>query len=493
MIPSHKISDTVSLEQVLSTIPSGLFVVDNEMKVVYWNPEAERITGYTSEEALGQPCSFLQGIPCGERCGLFSKDIQKPIIGAKCTVVTKAGDTIHLLKNIDYLRNDNGEIIGGIESFIDITRQKSVEDSLRDLAANLESRAEDRARELKESEIRFRSVLDTMDDLAYIATEDFKLTFMNRTMQDLFGNRTGEKCYDVLHDQPQICPWCPMEKVLHNRTMRDERKLGKSERIYEIIHSPLHHEDGLKQKLAVCRDITERKNAEAELREANQELDAFAHSISHDLRGILAPVVTYMDFIRMTYAEALDDQVMQILEEVERQSERAIALLDDLLDLAQVSHIRPGEYLTDVNMIIDEITSESKYGDKQTDHLDVATLPPTWLPETLVYQLFSNLISNARQYAPSENGPIEIGSWTDEGDTIYFVRDHGPGVAASETEDIFNIFYRGKTSRAIRGTGVGLAIVRKIALRCNGRAWVEQTPGGGATFCISLPQKPAIT
>ncbi|NOR49990.1 MAG: PAS domain S-box protein [Desulfuromonadales bacterium] len=482
------IIQSITLEQTLKTIPSGLFVVDKEMRIVYWNPAAERITGFSAEDAIGQDCSFLQGIPCGEGCGLFNDDIPKPIIGADCTIVTKSGKTIHLLKNMEYLRNAEGEIIGGIESFTDITRQRELEDSLREQAVNLEVRVRERTSELKKSETRFRAVLDNMDDMAYIATEDYKLTFMNRAMQDIFGDQVGGNCYKVLHDETTACSWCPMNKVFSPRTVRDERQLGNQNRIYEIIHSQLPEEDGVRQKLAVCRDITERKQAETDLREANRELDAFAHSISHDLRGILSPVVTYMDFLRINYKEVLDDQILEILGEVERQSERAIALLDDLLDLAQVGHVQPGEYPTDVNMIVNEVITELARENDAPLKIKSDKLPKTWVPETLVYQIFVNLLGNAQRYVPVEKGTVEVGSWDEDHMVTYFVRDRGPGVANKEREEIFDIFYRGKTSQGQRGTGVGLAIVRKISLRCQGKAWVEQTPGGGATFCISLPK-----
>ncbi|MDH3455108.1 MAG: ATP-binding protein, partial [Desulfuromonadales bacterium] len=425
-------------------------------------------------------------------CGLFNENIPKPIIGARCTIVTKSGETAHLLKNMEYLRNADGEVIGGIESFTDVTRQQTLEASLREQTASLEARVKERTAELKQSETRFRTVLDNMDDMAYIATEQHVLTFMNRSMLEAFGNRVGEPCYDILHNQATVCSWCPMEKVFKHRTVRDERQLGNHGRIYEIVHSPLPDEDGIQQKLAVCRDITERKKAEQELKEANRELDAFAHSISHDLRGILAPVVTYMDFLRLTYSEVFDEQILQILGEVERQSERAIALLDDLLDLAQVSHVKPGEGPTDVNVLIDEVLNELRLENSALPAVKIDELPKTWLPETLVYQIFTNLLGNACHYATDGKAPIEVGSWDESNRVTYFVRDYGPGVPFQERETIFDIFYRGKTSKGKRGTGVGLAIVRKIALRCRGEAWVEQTPGGGATFCVSLPKDPAF-
>jgi PAS domain S-box-containing protein len=492
MTPYKSIIQSITLEQTLGTIPSGLFVVDKEMRIVYWNPAAERITGFPAEDAVDQHCSFLQGIPCGDGCGLFNDNIPKPIIGANCTIVTKSGGTIHLLKNMDYLRNAEGEIIGGIESFTDITRQRELEESLRGQAASLEARVKARTTELKKSETRFRAVLDNMDDMAYIATEDYKLTFMNRAMLDIFGNQVGDNCYKVLHDEETVCSWCPMSKVFSPRTVRDERQLGNFGRIYEVVHSQLPEEDGVRQKLAVCRDITERKKAETDLREANRELDAFAHSISHDLRGILSPVVTYMDFLQINYKEVLDEQILEILGEVEHQSERAIALLDDLLDLAQVGHVQPGKYPTDVNMIVNEVIAELALENDVPLKIKSDKLPKTWVPETLVYQIFTNLLGNAQRYVPTEKGPAEVGSWDEDNMVTYFVRDSGPGVANKEQEVIFDIFYRGKTSKGRRGTGVGLAIVRKIALRCQGEAWVEQTPGGGATFCISLPKNPTF-
>jgi PAS domain S-box-containing protein len=492
MLEARGIIKNISLEQALRTIPSGLFVVDTEMQVVYWNPAAERITGYDAEEAVGKHCSFLRGIPCDERCSLFDSDKPKPIIGGRCTIVTKSGETRHLIKNVEFLRNAEGEIIGGIESFNDLSEQYALEESLREQATTLEVRVKARTEELKKSEQRFRLVLDNMDDMAYIANEDLKLTFMNRAMQDSFGDRVGEACYEVLHSKKSACSWCPMDKVFKNRTVRDERKLGGQERTYEIVHTPLPEADGIRQKLAVCRDITLRKKAENELIEANRELDAFAHSISHDLRSILAPVVTYMDFLSITYSEVFDDQILQILSEVERQSERAIALLDDLLDLAQVNHVKVADCPTDVNKIVNEVVRELALNNEDCSEIIAEKLPHTWLPETLVYQIFINLLSNANHYVPRESGAIEVGSWDEDKSTTYFIRDFGLGVPAKERETIFDIFFRGKISQGHRGTGVGLAIVRKIALRCQGQAWVEKTPGGGATFCISLPKAPAF-
>lgn len=482
----------LATNQLLGTIPSGLFVVDLEMRIVYWNPAAERITGFTAEEAVGQHCSFLQGIPCGERCGLFNPDVSKPAIGSQCTVTGKDGRTIQLLKNIDFLRDGNGEIIGGIESFVDISRQRQLEIDLRRQSDELEKNVAERTRELAHSEYRLRAVLDTMDDLAYCANSDYRLTMLNRAMRDLYGDRVGETCHRLLHGTDQPCSWCVMERVLQGETVREERQLAVNHHYYEIIHSPLVGDDGGLQKLAVCRDITERKQTEQQLRETNRELDAFTHSISHDLRGLLAPVVTYVDFLRMQYGDVLEPQILQVLAEVERQSERAITLLDDLLDLAQVGRIEGGSEPVDVAKLVAEVLRDkAAEGDGQQPEVIVGDLPPMAIPESLVFQVVANLVGNALRYAGPTGGPIEVGCREQADRRIYFVRDHGPGVDPLEREKIFEIFHRGTSSRNSRGTGVGLAIVRKIALRYQGTTWVEDTPGGGATFCFALPRNPA--
>jgi len=487
-VNSHSsLIDQLQLGDVLGTIPSGLFVVDLNMIVRYWNRAAERITGYSAEEAVGRHCSFLEGIPCGDSCGLYDEAVEKPVIGARCTIVKKSGQTVSLLKNIDYLRDGKGRIVGGVESFIDISRQKELEESLRQHAADLENRIEERTWELARSEARFRTVLDAMDDLAYISTQDFRLSFVNRAMRDQFGDILGGLCHAELYGFEAVCPWCPMERIRTNLTVRDERSFGPQRRIYEILHSPLQSDDGLIHKLAVCRDITERKAAEENLREANRELDAFAHTISHDLRGILSPVVTYMDYLGEQYGEVLDNQILQILGEVERQSERAIALLDDLLDLAQVGYVEPSGRMVALGKLVEEVETELRGAGLLGSHrLEVSDLPETWIPESLAYQVLVNLIRNACLYTDPKSGPIEIGCRLEGELNIYYVRDHGPGVSAEERKSIFEIFFRGQTAGQKRGTGVGLAIVRKIALRCQGNAWVEETPGGGATFCVSL-------
>ncbi len=113
-------------------------------------------------------------------------------------------------------------------------------------------------------------------------------------------------------------------------------------------------------------------------------------------------------------------------------------------------------------------------------------LPELRMPKTLLTQIFHNLIGNAVRYAGREGGPIEVGGER-KGDLVrLYVRDHGPGIPQEERSRIFEVFYRGATNKKSPGTGVGLATVQKISRLYGGRAWVEETPGGGSTFRVEL-------
>jgi len=479
--------DNLSLEQVLRTIPSGLFLVDLDRRIVYWNAEAERITGYPAAEVVGQPCSFLAGIPCGRRCGLYDEAIAKPIIGVPCSVRTRDGSRIILAKNVDYLLDKNGQIIGGVESFIDITRQKRLEKSLRRHALELEQAVQRRTAELEAERSRLLTVLDAMNDLAYITSADHRVEFMNRAMIEVFGTHDGNQCYEV-YGRRTACPWCPLPQVLIEETVREERFVEINGRTYEIMHTPLIDTDGQIHKLSVFRDITERKEAEKRLHAANQELDAFVYTVSHDLRTPLTPIMGFAEFLKDEYGDRLDAQAIDMLEEIEKQGEKMLALLEDLLALARVGRIETPTEAIDVTEVVKQVLDDlSETINRDKIAVTLNDLPPLKVPETLLAQLFSNLIGNALRYAGGAGARIEIGGEPSDERILYYVRDHGPGIPPEERSLIFDLFYRGSTAKNMPGTGIGLATVRKIVRLYDGRVRVEETPGGGSTFVVDFP------
>ncbi len=468
------------LDKLMKTIPTGLFMVNKEMQIVYWNAEAERITGYSAKEAVGKHCSFLEGIPCGEGCGLFNPAIVKPKTGISCSILHREGGRVELSKNIDLLYDTNGEMIGGIEAFVDITR-------LKELQANLKGEVQLRTRELEQEQRNLSAVLDGMTDLAYICTENHEISFMNRAMQELFGDIDGRKCYEVLHGLPRVCSDCPLPAIKAGNIVHQERELPITGRSYEIIHSPLYQADGKVRKLGVCRDITERLLNETELRQANADLDAFVATVSHDLRSPLTPLIGFSEFLLEQYGQKLDDTAISCLHEIETTGRRMQLLLEDLLTLARVGQIPRPEKPVPVGRSAEEVRRELAVMIlRKKAELKIDSLPAVRVPESLLLDLLRNLVRNALTYAADTNPLIEIKGKKLRGRVQLRVIDHGPGVPSGEREKIFEPFQRGTHGEKVSGTGVGLATVRKIARLYQGQVRVEETPGGGATFVVEF-------
>lgn len=476
----HRFFVEYPLENLLQTIPTGLFLVDVDRNIVYWNAEAERITGYMSVEVVGRHCSFLEGIPCTKTCGLFLETVKKPVIGISCSVRHKDGHRVELSKNFDLLRDDKGQMIGGVEAFVDVSRQKELETSLR-------TEVDERTSELELEKASLRSVLDGMTDPVYICDSAYKITFINRATHDLFENIEGQLCYQALHQGESVCSDCPLPEVLRGEVTLQERQLAKNGCEYEIIHSPYPSSDKPTHKLAVFRDITKRKAAERQLRQVNYELDAFVSTVSHDLRSPLTPLIGFADFLEEHYSGHLDDLGRECLGEIKHSASRMTALLEDLLTLARVGQLKLPEQQQNVTEIVEDVLLE--LADKvlaRRAQIRTDQLPKIRIPESLIFDLFRNLVGNALKYATGEKPQIEIKGQEFPGRVRYLVVDHGPGILEAEREMIFEPFKRGSSSEGMAGAGIGLATVAKIARVFHGDAWVEETPGGGATFIVDI-------
>lgn len=485
---ANKFLEVLSREQILGTIPSGLFLVDKNRQIVYWNQEAERITGYPAAEAIGRHCSFLEGIECGAGCGLYDADApEKPIIGAECHIRTKSGEQIVIAKNVDFLRQEE-VIVGGIESFVDITPLNKLETTLRRHGDALEETVKKRTAALEEERTRLRSVLDGMNDPAYIVSDDFRITFLNRAMQKLFGPSDGKICYEIIHGRSQPCIDCPWDEIKKGHSVSEERPFGKNDRDYELNHTPVLTPQGELQKLAVCRDITERKEAADKLVEMNKHLDSFVFTVSHDLRSPLTPIIGFAEFLREEYRDKLDDQGIELLQEIENQGGRMLSLMEDLLELSRVGHLPPQESPVDLNRVVEQVLLENQAEIVEKEvQVAVKPLPELLIPETLLFELTSNLLLNALRYGCEPGGTIEIGGENDNSHKTLYVADHGPGIPEKERAKVCNVFFRGSTTGDIAGTGIGLATVHKIVRLYNGSIRIEDTPGGGCTIRIQFP------
>ncbi len=234
---------------------------------------------------------------------------------------------------------------------------------------------------------------------------------------------------------------------------------------------------------ASIRDISKSKEAEEKLEAANRELDAFVYTVSHDLRTPLTPILGFSEFLRENYREQLDEQGMDILDEIEKQARRMLALMEDLLDLARVGRIGKSAEPIDAHEVLNDVLVDLADLIASSGHcIKKEQLPATDIPKSLLYQVFDNLLGNALRYAGPMGGPIEVGGERHGRRVRYFVRDHGCGIPPAERSRIFQPFFRGDSGKNLTGTGIGLATIQKIARLYGGKAWMKETPGGGCTF-----------
>jgi signal transduction histidine kinase len=226
-----------------------------------------------------------------------------------------------------------------------------------------------------------------------------------------------------------------------------------------------------------------------QLSKANLELEAFSYTVSHDLRTPLGVICGYAGHLRQSYGNRLDAQALKCLDEIEAQGFKMAALMENLLTLAKTGYIERPSQPVDANHVVDEVLCElsPQIAGKQAK-ITCEGLPAAAIPEPLLAEIFRNLIGNALHYACAENGAIEVGGEKRAGHVRMYVRDHGPGIPKGEQPRIFEKFYRGSTGNVVDGTGIGLAIVQKIAHLYGGRAWVEDTPGGGSTFVVEVKE-----
>ncbi|SEA26265.1 PAS domain S-box-containing protein [Desulfuromusa kysingii] len=239
------------------------------------------------------------------------------------------------------------------------------------------------------------------------------------------------------------------------------------------------------------RDISARKEAEEKLEAANRELDAFVYTVSHDLRTPLTPIIGFAEFLREQYQEQLDEQGLDVLSEIEKQGRRMLRTMEDLLRFARVGRAERSKRPISVHGVVDDVLLDLGYLSAEAE-LNVINGPSVTIhaSQSLLFQVFANLIGNALQYAGVHGGPIEVGGEREGAKVRYFVRDHGPGIPPAERSRIFEVFFRGTAGKGSPGSGVGLATVQKIAHCYGGRAWVEETPGGGCTFWVEMIDEP---
>ena len=241
------------------------------------------------------------------------------------------------------------------------------------------------------------------------------------------------------------------------------------------------------------REIHERELVQAQLEAANTELEGFSYSVSHDLRAPLRAIDGFSQILLEDYGQKLDDEGKRLLGVVRDGTVKMSRLIDDILAFSRAGRTGVNRESVDMEALVRSILAEqlapALAGRKLA--IDIGKLPAAHGDRAMLERVWSNLLDNAIKFtAPKPDARIAIGAGAGEGETVYSVRDNGVGFDMKYADKLFGVFHR-LHGAEFPGTGIGLAIVKRIVGRHGGRVWAESQPGAGASFYFALPAKEA--
>lgn len=231
------------------------------------------------------------------------------------------------------------------------------------------------------------------------------------------------------------------------------------------------------------------KKRTEELEESNQELESFSYSISHDLRAPLRSINGYSQILKEDYEEKLDEEGVRILNVISESARKMGELIDDILAFSRLGRKEIVKKELDMEMLAASVSNDikSSYGVSNEIEINITDLPPAYGDISLVNQVLQNLIENAVKYSSDEDKiSVEIGAVNEPDGQLYYISDNGVGFNMKYHDKIFGVFQRLHTDSDFKGTGVGLAIVKRIIQKHGGRIWAESKPGEGSTFYFKL-------
>jgi signal transduction histidine kinase len=225
-----------------------------------------------------------------------------------------------------------------------------------------------------------------------------------------------------------------------------------------------------------------------QLEAANQELEAFTYSVSHDLRAPLRHISGFSKILMEDFGSSLSPEAQRYLQRIQASTTRMGVLVDDLLNLARLGRKQLRCQVTGLDSVVQEVISDLKpESDGRQVEWKISNLPYVECDPSLIKQVFQNLLSNALKYTrPRACAVIEVNHTNADGQPVVFVRDNGVGFSMKYADKLFGVFQRLHRAEDFEGTGVGLATVQRIIQKHGGRVWVEAELDKGATFYFTI-------
>jgi PAS domain S-box-containing protein len=479
------------LAAIVRSSDDAILSKDRNALITSWNEGAQRLYGYTAEEVLGKSVDLL--IP-PERKGEEVEIIRRILAGERVDHydterVRKDGSRVHVALTASPIHDIRGEVVG-------------VSTQARDISTT--------TRALEGAEERFQSAFrEAPIGMAVFSVEPEslgRLLHANPEMTRLFGYSEDElkslQLGALTHpderdaERALLAELAAGTRSAYGIEKRNRHKDGRWMWV-SVTVSLLDEEAGApRAALAHVLDIGSRRWAEdalqrtrENLERSNAELDQFAYVASHDLKEPLILLSAYARMLEERYSDRLDDDGRTFLGHVREEAGRMKSMIDDLLDYSRLETRAEDARDVDLGEAVD--TALHTLGQRIEDagaRVDVERpLPVLHGSPTQFERLFRNLISNAIKFRRDEPPVVEISSERIGSEWCLRVRDNGIGIDQEKADRIFEVFQRLHSQERYAGTGMGLAICKRVVERHRGRIWVEPAEGGGSVFKFTLP------
>ncbi len=488
---------------LLESAPDAIVIVNEQGHIVLTNAQTEKLFGYPRQELLDQPVEIL--VPHrfhGEHAGHRTAYAQSPrprAMGADLELYgrRKDGTEFPVEISLSPLETGEGKLISS--AIRDVSDRRQAAEALKASEERLQLALEaaqlgvwdldlinDRAfRSLRHDQIFGYDSLQpewgVQIALKHIVPED-REQFQSNFAQALVTNSFSAE-FRVSGVQDHAIRWA----FAQGRVYRDEN--GKPVRMMGVVSDTTARKEAEQE---VERHRRELARSNADLGAANQELEAFSYSVSHDLRAPLRHIDGFARILKEEHAAELSEEAQRYLDRVLHGANHMGHLVDDLLNLAKIGRRDLVRQKTKLDLLVREALADLPGTENRSVEWRVEPLPEVDCDPGLLKLVFNNLLGNALKFTRSRQpAVVEIGTSDSAGLTTIFVRDNGVGFDPKYADKLFGVFQRLHRQEDFEGTGVGLATVQRIIRKHGGEVWAESEVDRGATFFFSLGTRPA--
>ncbi|MCX9010720.1 MAG: PAS domain S-box protein [Candidatus Methanoperedens sp.] len=480
---------------LIETVNDAIVSFDNEGRILLWNPAAERIFGYSRDEAVGM--SFIDLIIPDRYADSLRKEIETFTITGKSTLIGRTTEIEAKRKDgkefpVEFSTSARKIADGWIYTSIirDITERKQAEEALR--------KERDRA----------QMYLDIAGVMIVVINADKKVALVNKKCCEILGYEereiVGKNWFDnFIPERIKAEVEATFEKLMAGMNgsvkLVENTVLTRSgeERMIAWHNTVIRDKAGnITGTLSSGEDITERKLAEKELARhakelarSNAELEQFIYIASHDLQEPLRMISIFTQLLERRYKGRLDKDADEFLDYIVDGAKHMQQMIEDLLAYSRIGTRGKPLEPTDFEAVLNQAVANLKEDIEENEAVVTRDPLPTVMADaSQIVELLQHLISNAIKFRKEEPPRILVSAQRKGGEWVFSVRDNGIGISPEFMRRLFKIFQREYVAK-YPGTGVGLAICRRIVERHGGRIWAESELGKGSTFYFTIPER----